>query len=100
MFSSSPVPPEFVRLPQNVSVAEGEPFTLECKAGGLPAPQLKWFLNDTRLYLDKFILDVASASKGTDEGEYRCLAENSAGSINATAFVSISSGESTADSEI
>ena len=85
----STVPPKFVTLPQNVSIDEGKPLTLECEAGGFPFPHITWFLNDTRLPVNGSILDVLNSRKESDEGTYRCTAESSAGSANATAFVTI-----------
>ena len=36
------MPPKFLRMPQNVTVAEGGSVSLQCACGGNPDPRVYW----------------------------------------------------------
>ncbi|KAM9594340.1 hemicentin-2 isoform 4-T4 [Morphnus guianensis] len=86
--------PTFTRLPGDVTLSRGERLELVCAAAGSPQPRVFWTVNGHR------ITDGVSGQSGwstlrreavtrADSGTYVCHAENSAGAIRATAFVSI-----------
>ena len=77
----------------------GKTFELHCQAQGHPEPVLSWqkdggtsfpaaddrrmdFLPDSKVYV------IRNAQPG-DTGKYTCSAENEAGFVNATAFVTV-----------
>ncbi len=76
----------------------GKSITLICPAIGTPKPTIEWFKNDHPLELfdinDQYIL---TNIKQTDEGIYRCIATNKAGttyrifnlSVHSNNFISI-----------
>ena len=65
---------------------------LECEALGFPVPQITWFLNDSVLSTNSSLVEIISASKSEHEGRYRCEAKNPAGSVAASAVVTINKG--------
>ncbi|XP_069626703.1 hemicentin-2 [Haliaeetus albicilla] len=86
--------PTFTRLPRDVTLSWGERLELVCAAAGSPQPRVFWTVNGHR------IADGVSGQSGwstlrreavtrADSGTYVCHAENSAGAIRATAFISI-----------
>ncbi|KAM8995979.1 hemicentin-2 isoform 2-T2 [Ara ararauna] len=86
--------PTFTRLPQDVTLSWGELLELVCAATGSPQPRVSWMSNG------QLITDGVSGQSGwstlrreaatrADRGTYVCHAENNAGAIRATAFVSI-----------
>ena len=87
-----PVPPKIVKQPQNISIDEGDMIILECEALGFPVPQITWFLNDSVLSTNSSLVEIISASKSEHEGRYRCEAKNPAGSVAASAIVTINKG--------
>ncbi|XP_072739134.1 hemicentin-2-like [Ciconia boyciana] len=86
--------PTFTRLPQDVTLSQGERLELVCAAAGSPQPRISWTANGQP------VTDGVSGQSGrstlwreaatrADSGTYICRAENSAGAITATAFVSV-----------
>lgn len=72
-----------------MEVTEGSSATLECRVTGTPEPNITWFKDDTsvadetryktRFYGERATFKVASTVL-EDEGEYKCVAENTFGS--------------------
>ena len=88
------VPPEFISSPQNVTVIEEQNvnLTLDCTVYGNPTPDVKWtkdgvdISENQRISVSDFKgntsnLTIANIVRG-DEGQYRCVANNS---VNSTA---------------
>ncbi|XP_051663785.1 hemicentin-2 [Manacus candei] len=86
--------PTFTLLPTDITLNWGERLDLVCAAVGSPQPRLSWTANG------QLITDGVSGQSGrstlrreaatrADSGTYVCHAENSAGAIRATAFVSV-----------
>ncbi|XP_075295707.1 hemicentin-2 [Opisthocomus hoazin] len=86
--------PSFTRLPADVTLSRGERLELACAAKGSPQPRISWTANG------QLVTDGVSgqsswstlqreAATHADSGTYVCHAENSAGAIWATAFVSV-----------
>ena len=91
--------PKLIEKPYNVSVAAGKTFELHCRAQGHPDPVLSWqkdggtsfpAANDRRMdYLPASKVYVIKNAQYVDTGKYTCSATNEAGSVNATAFVTV-----------
>ncbi|KAK2845223.1 hypothetical protein Q5P01_011882 [Channa striata] len=92
-------PPEFVQWPQSVSRPAGGSAVFSCMASGVPEPHLIWLKNgklltpssnvkltnsNTTLAITRITLE--------DEAIYQCIAENSAGTNQASARLAISQG--------
>ncbi|XP_069497466.1 hemicentin-1 isoform X2 [Ambystoma mexicanum] len=67
-------------------VALGDATTMECKATGVPLPQVKWFKGDLELRASTFIIIDSlqgilkiQETQDLDAGDYTCLAANDAG---------------------
>ena len=77
-----------------MEVVEGSAVKLKCRVTGEPDPSVEWFLDDEKVEADKTIqigvvgdmhsLTIPEASLD-DEGEYKCVATNDAGSASSTA---------------
>ena len=81
--------PEFTAHPQNVTKLEGYNVTLSCNATGNPKPAITWTRsgtpintdsNDSRINFSEYKkqLTIINLNR-TDNGEYRCVANNSVG---------------------
>ncbi|XP_058794092.1 protein sidekick isoform X3 [Phymastichus coffea] len=82
--------------PENSTVLDGKDAILNCRAIAAPVPNVTWMYNDTmpveivgRVRVsesgDLLIADV----KPSDAGKYTCIRANDAGSVNASAYVSV-----------
>ncbi|XP_065504896.1 hemicentin-2 isoform X1 [Caloenas nicobarica] len=86
--------PTFTRLPGDITLSWGERLELVCAAAGSPQPRISWTAKG------QLVTDGVSGQRGqstlrreaatrADSGTYVCRAENSAGAIRATAFVTV-----------
>jgi hypothetical protein len=76
------VPPSIIGGESETAVQAkvGKSITLICPAVGTPQPTIKWFKNNKQL--ESFDLNdqyILTNIKQTDQGIYRCLATNKAG---------------------
>ncbi|XP_054547438.1 immunoglobulin superfamily DCC subclass member 3-like isoform X2 [Talpa occidentalis] len=89
-------PPEFVQWPQSLSKPPGSSAIFTCVAQGVPEPRLVWLKNgkvlspgeNIRLTHNNSTLMLAGVS-AEDEAIYQCVAENSAGSNQASARLAV-----------
>uniref|UniRef100_G3WBH8 Immunoglobulin superfamily DCC subclass member 3 n=1 Tax=Sarcophilus harrisii TaxID=9305 RepID=G3WBH8_SARHA len=89
-------PPEFVQWPQSVSKPPGSSAIFTCVAHGVPEPRLIWLKNgkvlnpddNVRLTHNNSTLMLAAVT-AADEAIYQCVAENSAGSNQASARLAV-----------
>ncbi|KAG7482901.1 immunoglobulin superfamily DCC subclass member 3 [Solea senegalensis] len=89
-------PAEFVQLPQSVARPVGTTAIFTCQAQGEPEPQLTWLKNGqilepgahVRLRNNNSTLTIYGISQD-DEAIYQCIAENSAGSTQASARLTV-----------
>ena len=91
--------PKLIEKPSNVSVEAGKTFELHCRAQGHPDPTLSWqkdggtsfpAANDRRMdFQPESKVYVIKNAQYEDTGKYTCSATNEAGSVNATAFVTV-----------
>ncbi|CAG9533738.1 unnamed protein product [Cercopithifilaria johnstoni] len=95
--------PRFIIPLQDTTVYIGSTIDLECKVAGDPMPTVKWSKDGTVLRDDLRYQWEIDATTGTyrlkinnanvnDEGSYRCVATNVAGSATTKSFVSIDDG--------
>ncbi|KAB0396317.1 hypothetical protein E2I00_015552, partial [Balaenoptera physalus] len=89
-------PPEFVQWPQSLSRPPGSSAVFTCVAQGVPEPWLAWLRNGKGLSPGDYIrlthnnstLMLAGIS-AEDEAIYQCVAEDSAGSNQASARLAV-----------
>ncbi|XP_013769049.1 immunoglobulin superfamily DCC subclass member 3-like [Pundamilia nyererei] len=92
-------PPEFVQWPQSVSRPAGASAVFSCTASGVPDPHLIWLKNgkllipsgNVKLTNGNTTLAITRITP-EDEAIYQCIAENSAGTNQASARLAISQG--------
>ena len=93
-----PVYPTLAKKPKDVSVKAGESFELACKARGHPDPVTRLqregvttfpAATTKRMHLTKDGSFLISNATAEDMGLYTCIAENMAGSVNSSAFVTV-----------
>ncbi|XP_077173991.1 immunoglobulin superfamily DCC subclass member 3 [Paroedura picta] len=89
-------PAEFVQHPQSISRPVGTTAIFTCLAQGEPPPQITWLKNGQileptdhiKLKNNNSTLTIYGISQG-DEAIYQCIAENSAGSTQASARLTV-----------
>ncbi|XP_008296556.1 immunoglobulin superfamily DCC subclass member 3 [Stegastes partitus] len=92
-------PPEFVQWPQSASRPAGGSAVFSCTASGAPEPHLIWLKNgklltpsgNVKLTNGNTTLAITRIT-AEDEAIYQCIAENSAGTNQASARLAISQG--------
>ncbi|TSK34752.1 Immunoglobulin superfamily DCC subclass member 3 [Bagarius yarrelli] len=90
-------PPEFLQWPQSVSKPVGGSAVFTCQAQGVPEPHLIWLKNgkiltpgdNVKLANNNSTLAVTRIT-AEDEAIYQCIAENSAGTNQASARLAVS----------
>ncbi|XP_073781730.1 immunoglobulin superfamily DCC subclass member 3 isoform X1 [Danio rerio] len=90
-------PPEFLQWPQSVSKPLGSSAVFTCQAQGVPDPHLIWLKNgkiltpgdNVKLTNNNSTLAVTRIM-ADDEAIYQCIAENSAGTNQASARLAVS----------
>ncbi|KAM3857931.1 immunoglobulin superfamily DCC subclass member 3-like [Diretmus argenteus] len=89
-------PPEFLQWPQSVSKPAGGSAVFTCMAQGVPEPHLIWLKNgkvlkpgdNVKLTNNNSTLAVTRITS-EDEAIYQCIAENSAGTNQASARLAV-----------
>ncbi|KAJ8354655.1 hypothetical protein SKAU_G00222220 [Synaphobranchus kaupii] len=90
-------PPEFLQWPQSVSKPAGGSAVFTCMAQGVPEPHLIWLKNgkiltpgdNVKLTNNNSTLAVTRITS-EDEAIYQCIAENTAGTNQASARLAVS----------
>ncbi|GFS46965.1 hemicentin-1 [Trichonephila inaurata madagascariensis] len=87
-----------ISLPvKELTVKNGEQATLRCIAEGIPDPRVKWYKGLQEIQPLSYIQITPDGSlsiydvQETDAGEYTCVAENEAGSVNETMYLNVGS---------
>uniref|UniRef100_A0A8D2J5W6 Uncharacterized protein n=1 Tax=Varanus komodoensis TaxID=61221 RepID=A0A8D2J5W6_VARKO len=89
-------PPEFVQWPQSISKSLGSSAIFTCVAQGVPEPHLIWLKNgkvlapgeNVKLTRNNSTLMIQRITPG-DEAIYQCIAQNSAGTNQASARLAV-----------
>ena len=83
--------------PSNLTIPEGKPANISCKATGSPKPTLRWTFSEDRdlpqgavveYYESRSFLKLKNVSK-VMAGTYKCTAKNKANSTTATATLRV-----------
>ncbi|KAJ8000269.1 hypothetical protein DPEC_G00203090 [Dallia pectoralis] len=98
-------PPEFMQWPQSVSKPAGGSAVFTCVAQGVPEPHLIWLKNgkiltpgdNVKLTNNNSTLAVTRIT-AEDEAIYQCIAENTAGTNQASARLAVSQSKDLPDS--
>ncbi|GIY11090.1 titin, partial [Caerostris extrusa] len=90
--------PECVEPLKDATVKESQPAVFRCRFSGTPAPQVKWFrgeilVKQSRYFRmsvenDVYTLRISEAFP-EDEGQYKCVATNSAGTASTSANLKV-----------
>ncbi|KAK3532679.1 hypothetical protein QTP86_027755, partial [Hemibagrus guttatus] len=93
-------PPEFIQWPQSVSKPVGGSAVFTCVAQGVPEPHLIWLKNgkiltpgdNVKLTNNNSMSSTLAVTRirSEDEAIYQCIAENSAGTNQASARLAVS----------
>ncbi|CDQ67919.1 unnamed protein product [Oncorhynchus mykiss] len=102
---SPPAPPEFMQWPQSVSKPAGGSAVFTCVAQGVPEPHLIWLKNgkilmpsdNVKLTNNNSTLAMTRITS-EDEAIYQCIAENMAGTNQASARLAVSLAKDLPDS--
>uniref|UniRef100_UPI00398F6C55 myosin light chain kinase, smooth muscle isoform X2 n=1 Tax=Pristiophorus japonicus TaxID=55135 RepID=UPI00398F6C55 len=90
--------PVFKETLKDAQVADGERLLLQCRVVAEPPPVVTWTINGKPIKSTKFINISQEGSLCTltieevlpeDEGQYKCIAENSAGKMECTCSVTV-----------
>ncbi|XP_009292645.2 immunoglobulin superfamily DCC subclass member 3 [Danio rerio] len=98
-------PPEFIQWPQSVSKPAGGSAVFTCVAQGVPEPHIIWLKNgkiltpgdNVKLTNNNSTLAVTRITS-EDEAIYQCIAENTAGTNQASARLAVSLAKELPDS--
>ncbi|XP_072331662.1 myosin light chain kinase, smooth muscle-like isoform X2 [Scyliorhinus torazame] len=95
--------PVFEETLKDVQVADGECLLLQCRVVAEPTPIVTWTINGKAIKSSKFINISHEGSLCTlkieevlpeDQGQYKCIAENSAGKMECTCSVTVADAAS------
>ena len=91
--------PEFIAIPRNQVINQGQSFKIEAIVTGKPEPEVRWYKKDRRIYNSedfsisydngRVTLTVKEAQL-EDTGEYRIIAENPVGIAQTTCEIYVS----------
>ncbi|XP_048582220.1 peroxidasin [Nematostella vectensis] len=87
--------PYFITRPENTVELEGSTASLQCRAGGHPAPAIAWTKNGARLPSQDRHIVLPSGTlrilylKHSDQGQYECQAINVIGVKLARSFLAV-----------
>lgn len=93
-FTIIAVAPFVIKAPDNASVDAGNEAKFSCVMGGDPSPQIKWIREGGKVsYMstsenDAAVLRIKNVT-ASESGKYVCQAENIAGDMSVSAFLSI-----------
>ena len=71
-----------------VTTLHGNRVSMVCEVSGIPAPQITWERDGMEVQRGGKVYTIDIARQG-DNGNYSCIARNSAGEVNATSKLQI-----------
>ncbi|XP_063441331.1 hemicentin-1-like isoform X2 [Mytilus trossulus] len=81
--------PSFIRIrPSQVTIEEGNGYTLTCEADGDPSPLYEWYYKDIKIH-EGPVLTISNAAYNNNDGLHTCKATNVVGSRQATVDVDV-----------
>ncbi|CAC5393170.1 HMCN [Mytilus coruscus] len=81
--------PSYIRIrPSQVTVEEGNGYTLTCEADGDPSPLYEWYYKDVKIH-EGPVLTISNAAYNNNDGLHTCKATNVVGSRQATVDVDV-----------
>jgi len=87
--------PVFIEPPANQTALDGKDATITCRAEGAPAPNVTWYFNGGQISFSGRIQILEDGSlllatvRSTDRGKYTCIRTNEAGTVEASAWLSV-----------
>ncbi|NWU93884.1 HMCN1 protein, partial [Upupa epops] len=85
------VPPSiagYLQMPENISIVEKNPISLDCEATGIPLPSIMWLKNGWPVTLNNSMRILSGGrtlrlthTSVADEGQYTCVVTNAAGEV-------------------
>lgn len=91
-------PPEIIEPLKDKTVTEGQAIEFSCKIVGKPTPTVQWYKGDKLIKPSKYFQMSRAADEYTlrvseafpeDEGDYKCVAYNSAGRVTVAAKLKV-----------
>ncbi|XP_066597532.1 neogenin isoform X2 [Prorops nasuta] len=90
------VPPRFIKKPQDKIATESQDLEFECEIYGKPEPKVTWLKNGERITLNPSYWQIVNGNNlringliSIDAGIFQCIGENPAGSVQASARLTI-----------
>lgn len=92
-------PPEIIEPLKDKQVVEGQAIEFSCKIVGKPVPTVQWYKGDKLIKPSKYFQMSRTADEYTlriseafpeDEGDYKCVAYNSAGRVTVASKLKVS----------
>ena len=71
-----------------VTTLDGNSVTILCEISGIPAPQITWERDGVEVQRGGEFYTIDTAGQG-DNGNYSCIASNSAGEVKATSKLNV-----------
>uniref|UniRef100_A0A0M3HY64 Neogenin n=1 Tax=Ascaris lumbricoides TaxID=6252 RepID=A0A0M3HY64_ASCLU len=97
-FESFSVAPEITRRPKDVVAQETTDVELDCTASGKPGAVVSWYKNGEAIIASEYFVIEGNRLRvlglvRNDQGVYQCVADNDAGSAQASAQLIVDSAE-------
>ncbi|KAK2579403.1 hypothetical protein KPH14_003264 [Odynerus spinipes] len=89
------VPPKFIKKPQDKVASESQDLEFECEIYGKPEPQVTWLKNGERITVSEYWQIIngnnlrINGLLAIDAGIFQCIGVNPAGSVQASARLTI-----------
>lgn len=89
--------PVLVQAPDDLTLNEGDTARLTCEIAGNPQPNITWYKGNEELQSSSRRIQIVNEGRqlrivllqSSDRGTYRCRGENSAGSVEASARLTV-----------
>nr|XP_034990309.1 titin-like [Zootoca vivipara] len=97
-FHVTEAPPKFMKHISDCASFMGTSASFQCLVGGSPKPAISWFKNGALIHEERYCMEESQEGchsltirslVQTDEGEYKCVATNKAGTAYSSASLTI-----------